>query len=231
MVGAWWGSPSSSGSRISSCVISSGRTSICGSESRGRTTLSRFSEGRVTSGRGGLAVYVTSHGFGHLNRSVAVLNRLPAEVPVTIRCHPDLFDHWRERLRRPATLEAHVSDVGAVNPPGDSAGDRLAATLALAARVHAEAMDRVDDEAQALRDEGTAAVLCDAPAVPLVAARGRGSRGSCWPTSPGPRSMRRTPGARGTTRPAWSPSCARPIARPRRSSAPSPPCRWRGWPP
>ena len=70
--------------------------------------------------RGGLAVYVTSHGFGHLTRSAAVINRMPPEVPVTIRCHPNLFDHWRERLRRPAALEAQVSDVGALNPPGDS---------------------------------------------------------------------------------------------------------------
>ena len=52
--------------------------------------------------RGGLAVYVTSHGFGHLNRTVAVINRLPADIPVAIRCHSNLFDHWRERLRRPA---------------------------------------------------------------------------------------------------------------------------------
>src|SRR5262245_30625972 len=47
--------------------------------------------------RGGLAVYVTSHGFGHLNRTVAVLNRLPADLPMTIRCKPDLFAHWGER--------------------------------------------------------------------------------------------------------------------------------------
>jgi hypothetical protein len=56
---------------------------------------------------------VTSHGFGHLNRTVAVLNRLPADLPVTIRCHPDLFAHWGERLRRPAELEPHVRDAGA----------------------------------------------------------------------------------------------------------------------
>ncbi|MBX6316512.1 MAG: hypothetical protein IRY99_26905, partial [Isosphaeraceae bacterium] len=120
---------------------------------------------------GGLAVYVTSHGFGHLNRTVAVLNRLPAEIPVVIRCHANLFDHWRERLKRPASFEPHISDVGALNPPGDSAATDGAATLALAARVHAETMARVDDDAHRLREEGTAAVLCDAPAVPLVAAR------------------------------------------------------------
>ena len=37
---------------------------------------------------GGLVVYVTSHGFGHLNRSVAVINKMPLCVPVTIRCDP-----------------------------------------------------------------------------------------------------------------------------------------------
>ncbi|GAC1463115.1 MAG: hypothetical protein NVSMB9_00180 [Isosphaeraceae bacterium] len=127
--------------------------------------------------RGGLVVYVTSHGFGHLIRAVAVINRMPSEVPVTIRSHPNLFQHWRERLRRPAMLEAHVSDSGAVNPPGNSSATDGVATLELAARVHSEAMNHVDEEAQKLRDEGTAAVLCDAPPVPLVAARRAGVPG------------------------------------------------------
>jgi UDP:flavonoid glycosyltransferase YjiC (YdhE family) len=133
--------------------------------------------GRAANGRGGLVVYVTSHGFGHLNRAAAVINRLTPEVPVAIRSHPDLHDYWRERLRRPATLGAYVSDVGALSPPGESQATDMAATLALAARVHAEAMERVDAEAQALRDEGAAAVLSDAPAVPLVAARRAGIPG------------------------------------------------------
>ena len=127
--------------------------------------------------RGGLAVYVTSHGFGHLNRTVAVLNRMPKEVPVTIFCHPNLFVHWRERLRRAADLAPHVSDVGAINPSGNSNLTDGAATLELAARVHAEAMARVDDDAALLRDGAAAAVLCDAPAVPLLAARRAGVPG------------------------------------------------------
>lgn len=127
--------------------------------------------------RGGLAVYVTSHGYGHLNRAVAVLNQLAPDVPVTIRCHPNLFTHWGERLRRPATLEGYVSDVGTVHPPGESAAVDGAATLERAARVHAEAMSRVDEEAAFLRDSGISAVLCDAPPVPLVAARRAGVPG------------------------------------------------------
>src|SRR5689334_7791206 len=98
--------------------------------------------------RGGLAVSVTSHGFGHLNRTVAVLHRLPADRPLLIRCHPNLFDHWRERLRRPARFEPHIADVGALSPPGDSAAIDGPATLGLAARVHAEAMGRVEEDAQ-----------------------------------------------------------------------------------
>ena len=71
----------------------------------------------------------------------------------------------------------HVSDAGAVNPPGDSTATDGPATLELAAQVHAEAMARVDDEARWLRDEEVAALLCDAPAVPLVAARRAGIPG------------------------------------------------------
>lgn len=127
--------------------------------------------------RGGLAFYVTSHGFGHLNRSVAVINRIPLDVPVTIRSDPSLFEHWGERLRRPARLEPHASDVGAINPPGDSAATDGPATLARAAEIHARAMATVDDEADRLRDEGTAALLCDATPVPLVAARRAGIPG------------------------------------------------------
>ena len=127
--------------------------------------------------RGGLAVYVTSHGFGHLNRTAAVLNRVPADVPITIKSNPNLFVHWRERLRRPAELQSFVSDVGAVNPPGDSAATDGAATIALAARVHAEALLRLDDEVQRLVEQENAAVLCDAPALPLLAAKRAGIPG------------------------------------------------------
>ena len=127
--------------------------------------------------RGGIAFYVTSHGFGHLNRSVGVINLIPPEVPVTIRSDPSLFAHWGERLKRPATLEPHASDAGALNPPGDSASTDGPGTLARAAEVHSRAMTEVDAEAERLRDEGTAAVLCDATPVPLVAARRAGVPG------------------------------------------------------
>lgn len=126
---------------------------------------------------GRLSAYVTSHGFGHLNRTVAVLNLVPADVPLTIRCAPDLFDHWKDRLRRPAEFAAHASDAGAVNPPGDSAATDGPATLARAAEVHARSVGRVDEFADEIRRDGTAVVLCDAPYLPLVAARRAGVPG------------------------------------------------------
>lgn len=126
---------------------------------------------------GRLVVYVTSHGFGHLNRTVAVLNRLPFEVPVTIRSDPNLFSHWRERLQRPADLEPYNSDAGAVNPPGDSAATDGPATIARAMARHAEAVGRLDEEVERLRGLEAAAVLVDVPPLPLVAARRAGVPG------------------------------------------------------
>jgi hypothetical protein len=119
---------------------------------------------------GGLAVYVTSHGFGHLHRTAAVLNRMPTRIPVVIRSRPDLSNHWRERLQRPADLERYIWDAGAVNPAGDSMATDGAATLEQAAQAYREAMANVDEEASFLEERKIAAVLCDAPAVPLVAA-------------------------------------------------------------
>ena len=126
---------------------------------------------------GRLAVYVTSHGFGHLNRTAAVLNQIPADVPVTIRSNSNLFEHWHERLKRPAELEHYVCDVGAVNPPGDSNATDPVATLELAMRFHGEAMARSMTRCADCASKDTAAVLCDAPAVPLVAARRAGVPG------------------------------------------------------
>ncbi len=124
-----------------------------------------------------LAFYVTSHGFGHMNRAVAVINHVPPDIPVVIRSNANLFPNWNERLTRPAELTEHVSDAGAVNPPGDSTATDGPATLELAARVHAHAMAQVDDEARWVRDQHVVALLCDAPAVPLIAAHRAGIPG------------------------------------------------------
>jgi hypothetical protein len=124
-----------------------------------------------------VAVYVTSHGFGHLNRTAAVVNRIWRTIPVAVRSNPNLFGHWRQRVRRPIELGSYVSDSGAVNPPGDSSATDARATLELAVRVHSEAMARLDEEVTWLRENRIDAIACDAPAVPLVAARRAGIPG------------------------------------------------------
>jgi hypothetical protein len=105
------------------------------------------------------------------------LNRIPEDVPIVIRCRPDLFGGWRERLIRPASVEPYESDSGALNPPGDSAATDGPATLKKARDAFARAMASLDREIATLKDEGTAAVLSDAPPVPLLAARGAGVPG------------------------------------------------------
>jgi hypothetical protein len=126
---------------------------------------------------GGLAVFVTSHGFGHLNRSVAVLNRIPPTIPITIFTDPALFAHWGERLRRPARLEVRPADFGAYNPPGDSFTTDGPETIARAIEAHRAVLARLDDDIADLRRGGYAAVFCDAPSAPLVAARRAGIPG------------------------------------------------------
>jgi hypothetical protein len=132
---------------------------------------------RVGSRDGVLAAYVTSHGFGHLNRVVTVLNRIPADVAIEIRCAPDLFQRWGERLRREVRFSAGVYDAGAVNPPGDSSSTDGVATLERAIEVHAAARAGLDAEADWLRSRGVSVVLCDVPAPPLSAAARAGIPG------------------------------------------------------
>ena len=144
---------------------------------RGRYSMSINPNVRPRKSGGPLVVHATSHGFGHLNRSVAVVNLVPVDVPVVIRSHADLLPNWRERLLRPAELDPHVSDSGAVNPAGGSGETDARATLERALSVHREALARLDADAEYLRDLGAGAVLCDAPALPLVAARRAGVPG------------------------------------------------------
>lgn len=120
--------------------------------------------------RSKLVVYVTSHGFGHLNRLVSVLNLLPHEIPLLIRGDRALHEHWGERLRRPADFEHAVWDCGAVNPPGDSNATDPAATLARACAFQLALEPRIDEESERMRQERAALVLCDSPAFPLEAA-------------------------------------------------------------
>lgn len=121
-----------------------------------------------------IVYYVTSHGFGHLNRAVAVVEALPPHVSILVKTHRDLFPRWQESVRRPCELLEGVFDCGAVHPPGESSLVDPAATLAKYQQVHAAALERLDDEVAFLRRNSVAAVVSDIAPLPLRAAREAG---------------------------------------------------------
>src|SRR5437763_785454 len=86
--------------------------------------------------RGGLVVYVTSHGFGHLNRAAAVINRVPGSVPVTVHRayrHATAVFRAEPALRLAEFDRARVEEVGMVVTPGRDRRAELRAALGLSA--------------------------------------------------------------------------------------------------
>lgn len=128
--------------------------------------------------RNGIVYFVTSHGFGHLNRAAAVVEAIPPHVPVVVKTHRDLFARWRESVRRrPCELLEGVFDCGAVHPPGESSLVDRTATLAKYEQVHAAALERLDREVAFLRGNSIAAVVSDIAPLPLLAAKEAGIPG------------------------------------------------------
>ncbi|MBI1322615.1 hypothetical protein GC170_05455 [bacterium] len=114
-----------------------------------------------------VAVYVTNHGFGHINRVVAVLNQVPETVRITVRADPEVKSALRERLSRSFDFGVFPSDQGTASPPGQNSRTDIPATFErLRARM------AVIDEAAAgeiawLRASGVTAVYADASPMPL----------------------------------------------------------------
>ena len=128
-------------------------------------------------GGGGVVVFVTSHGFGHLNRVVPVLNALPDGLPVTVATPRDLEPVWRQRLSRTVEFWDHPSDAGAFNPPGDSMATDGPETLRRAFETDQRQRALLPEWSVRLIEAGIDAVLSDAPALPLVAAAHAGIPG------------------------------------------------------
>ena len=124
-----------------------------------------------------IAYYVTSHGYGHLNRAAAVVEALPEHVTVVVKTHRDLFDRWRESVGRPCELLEGVFDCGAVHPPGESSRVDPQATLERYAQVHAVGVEGLAHEVTYLRDGPFDAVVCDVAPLPLRAAKMAGIPG------------------------------------------------------
>jgi hypothetical protein len=121
--------------------------------------------------RNRIVYYVTSHGFGHLNRAAAVVESMPPGVSILVKTHRDLFPRWRESVRRHCELLDGVFDCGAVHPPGESSLVDATATLSKYNQVHAAALERLDGEIAFLRRNSIAAVVSDIAPLPLRAAK------------------------------------------------------------
>jgi len=114
-----------------------------------------------------VAVYVTNHGFGHINRVVAVLNHVPENVRITVRADPDLNLALRQRLRRGFGYREFPSDQGTVSPPGQNSRTDIPATFqGLKARM--DAIEKASPaEIRWLRESGVTAVYADGSPMPM----------------------------------------------------------------
>lgn len=114
-----------------------------------------------------VAVYVTNHGFGHINRLVAVLNQLPEDVRVTVRADSDVRLSLSQRLRRDFGFGEFPSDQGTVSPPGQNSRTDVPATFEkLKARL--AAIDEASaSEIRWLKESGVTAVYADSSPMPM----------------------------------------------------------------
>lgn len=115
--------------------------------------------------------YITAHGYGHAVRSLAVINRLPPEIPVIVRSGigDDFLD---QELRRPAIRAPATFDCGAVQHDSIRVDQR--ATLARYAAIHADNQRRLDDEVRFLRAHAVQVVVSDSGGFPFRAAQAAG---------------------------------------------------------
>jgi UDP:flavonoid glycosyltransferase YjiC (YdhE family) len=117
-----------------------------------------------------VAVYVTNHGFGHINRVVAVLDQLPESVRITVRADPEVREALEQRLNRPFGFGSFPSDRGTASPPGQNSRTDIPATFEkLEDRLRE--IDRASaSEVRWLREAGVSAVYADASVRPMALA-------------------------------------------------------------
>jgi hypothetical protein len=124
-----------------------------------------------------IAYYITAHGYGHGVRSGDILGALRAADPgVQITVTTDLPEGFlRSRLGNAngrLKVRPGAFDVGMVQK--DSIRVDVEATLMEALALVADRPQRIDSEAEMLRDAGADLVVADIPAIPLEAAAAAG---------------------------------------------------------
>jgi hypothetical protein len=114
-----------------------------------------------------IAAYVTNHGYGHVNRMVAVINEIDPEHQVTIRCDTELWPAFRERLIREVHFGHFPSDLGVLSPPGQNSRTDWPGTFDRLQRRYGEILAAADQEIKWLRTSGTTVVYADSSLIPL----------------------------------------------------------------
>lgn len=124
-----------------------------------------------------IAVYITNHGFGHINRVVAVLNKIPPDMKITVRADREVWSPLQERLHRPVEFGFFPSDQGTVSPPGQNSQTDWPATFErLAQRFH-EILGACDAELEWLKESAVDCIYADASSIPIQLAKRAGLPG------------------------------------------------------
>ncbi len=118
--------------------------------------------------------YISSHGLGHAVRSAAIINQIPAEIPLIIRSEvsPSLLE---EEIHRPFSIEPASFDCGCVQ--ADSFTVDGPATLAKYLEMHRSNPGRLTGEIEFLHRHRASVVVSDVASFPLVVARQAGIPG------------------------------------------------------
>lgn len=124
-----------------------------------------------------IAVYVTNHGFGHINRVVAVLNQVRPEVKITVRGDREIWEPLRERLNRDVEFGHFPSDQGTVCPPGQNSLTDWPATFVRLSRRYVEIQSARAEELQWLASSKIDCIYADSSPIPLKLAAEAGLPG------------------------------------------------------
>lgn len=132
-----------------------------------------------------IACYLTNHGFGHVNRLLAVLNEIDAGCNITVRCDEEIWPALTERLKRPVAFGYFPCDNGTASPPGQNSQTDWPATFERLETRFELISTALENEIDWLRTAGVSAVYADSSPLPLRAAELAGVPGFlganfCW---------------------------------------------------
>lgn len=114
-----------------------------------------------------IVAYVTNHGYGHVNRMVAVVDEISPDFEVTIRCDTELWPAFRERLRRDISFGHFPCDLGILSPPGQNSRTDWPGTFDRLEKRFKEITAASDAEIEWLASSGAGVVYADASLIPL----------------------------------------------------------------